>query len=178
MNSSLRPDKILHAGRFLRLVSVNGWEYVDRIGLCGIVAILAVTEEGKLILTEQYRPPVGARVIELPAGLAGDGAGIAGEPLEQAARRELWEETGYEADHWERVTEGATSAGLTSEIITLFRASRLRRSGPGGGDAQEAIRVHEVPLPEAPAWLKARQAEGLQVDYRVYAGLWLAANKE
>ena len=114
------------------------------------------------------------RVIELPAGLAGDAPGQAGEDLAQAARRELYEECGYEAGQLELLTEGPPSAGLSSEYISLFKATGLRQTGPGGGDASEAITVHKVPLAEVHAWLEARRGEGLMIDPKVYAGLYFA----
>ena len=66
----------LHAGRHLRLVERNGWEFVERPGVRGIVVVAAVTPGGRLLLVEQRREPVGTRVVELPAGLAGDGGGL------------------------------------------------------------------------------------------------------
>ena len=56
----------------------------------------------------------------------------------------------------ELLTTGAASSGLTSELVTLFQASGLQRTGKGGGVAHEDITVHEVPLPEVDAWLKAK----------------------
>ena len=53
----------------------------DRPGVTGIVTVVAVTDDGRLVLTEQFRKPVGRRVIELPAGLAGDGTGSETEEL-------------------------------------------------------------------------------------------------
>ena len=73
-------------GKHMRFMRAGGWEYVSRKGVTGIIALLAITDEGKLVLVEQYRPPVGAPVIELPAGLAGDGRHNH-ETLEEAARR-------------------------------------------------------------------------------------------
>ena len=61
---------------------------------------------------EQYRPPVDKYVIELPAGLAGDQKENRGEALESAARRELLEETGYQAAKMEQLVWGASSAGI------------------------------------------------------------------
>src|SRR6478672_1057017 len=122
------PPTVLYDGKHIQLVRRDRWEYARRKNLTGIVAIVAVTEDGKLVLVEQYRPPVGARVIELPAGLAGDVAGQEAEDLATAALRELLEETGYEADVMTEVGAGAASAGMTDEIITLFLAAGLRKT--------------------------------------------------
>jgi ADP-ribose pyrophosphatase len=171
------PERsVLAQGRHLRFVSEDRWEFVERNATTGIVVIVAVTAEGRLVLVEQYRKPVRSSVLELPAGLAGDVAGQEDEALASAAARELQEETGYEADAFECVgASGPPSAGVSSEVVTFFRATGLRRTGPGGGDANEQITVHEVPLPEVDAWLLARARAGTLVDPKVYAGLYLAA---
>jgi ADP-ribose pyrophosphatase len=151
---------------------------VNRVNATGAAIILAVTAEQKILLVEQYRIPVHARTIELPAGIIGDEHGSAGEAGAEAARRELLEETGYAAGHIEALTTGASGAGLTSERVTLFRASGLRRAGKGGGVAREDIVVHEIPLVEAAAWLEAKARTGILIDPKVYAGLFfLAQNK-
>jgi ADP-ribose pyrophosphatase len=167
-------SEVLGEGRHVRLRVEAGWEYAERLGIEGIVAIVAVTAEGKLLLVEQFRRPVGARVIELPAGLAGDSSEARGEPLEEAARRELLEETGYEAESFEPLAEGPPSPGMTTEQVTLFRARGLTRRGPGGGDAAEEIEVHEVELDRVESWLRERRREGRLVDVKVYAGLYFA----
>ena len=74
----------------------------------------------------------------------------------------------------ERLTAGPPSAGVTSEVVTLFRARGLSKAGPGGGVDGEAITVHEVPLAGAEAWLLRREATGALVDPKVWAGLWFA----
>ena len=84
--------------------------------------------------TSSIVPPVDCKVIELPPGLAGDIPLQEDEPLETAARRELKEETGYVAKHWELLSEGPSTAGLTDEFITLFYASEMTRVTEGGGD--------------------------------------------
>src|SRR5437763_12448041 len=96
-------EQIISQGKHLTFLRRGGWEMVRRRNICGIVGIVAVTDDRKLILVEQYRPPVGKRVIEIPAGLAGDAEGHRDEALETAAQRELREETGYEAAHMQRV---------------------------------------------------------------------------
>ena len=120
--------KILAQGRHLRFVSRDGWEFAERPHVTGIVVIVAVTPEDKLILVEQYRPPVGRRVLELPAGLAGDIDGAEDEDLSEAARRELLEETGYQAKSFVRLCEGPSSAGICSEVLTFFRRRDSRKS--------------------------------------------------
>jgi ADP-ribose pyrophosphatase len=164
-------EEILGAGKYLELVRKGRWEFVRRRNITGIVVIVAVTDARELVLVEQERPAVGGRVVELPAGLAGDERA---ETLEEAARRELLEETGYEATHWERLGEVTPSPGLCAEVVTFFRATGLRQGGPGGGDPTEEITVRRMPLATATEWLRARAAEGLLLDEKVYAGLYLA----
>jgi len=161
-------------GKYVRLVRQGGWEFARRKGISGIVGIVAVTDDGKLVLVEQYRAPVGANVIELPAGLAGDAKGHEREDLADAARRELLEETGYEARSMQRVAAGAASAGMTDEIITLFRATGLTKTGEGAGDETEDITVHEVPLAGITDWLAAQERGGKLIDLKVYCGLYFA----
>jgi ADP-ribose pyrophosphatase len=164
----------LHTGRFLALIQEGHWEYAERTRATGAAIILAVTEDQKLLLVEQYRIPVHARTIELPAGIIGDEPGSGHEAHIDAAGRELREETGYEAQHIEVLTFGPASSGLASEIVTLFRASGLRRVSAGGGVALEDIVVHEVPLKDAHDWLEAKARSGVLIDPKVYAGLYFA----
>ena len=88
------PPRLLHDGEFLRLVRHGHWEYVQRRAANGAAAIIAVTDARELILVEQYRIPVAANTIELPAGVIGDDPAFASESVEASARRELLEETG------------------------------------------------------------------------------------
>jgi ADP-ribose pyrophosphatase len=174
MTQPLPQPQTLADGKFIRLVRQGKWEYATRKNVSGIVGIVAVTNDRKLVLVEQDRPPVGRRVIELPAGLAGDVPDHEDEELAEAARRELLEETGYEAARIERCAEGAASAGMTNEVITLFLATGLRKTGEAEGDGSEDITVHEVPVDGAVDWLDARAREGRLIDLKVYAGLFFA----
>lgn len=151
----------------------HGWEYVVRPNAKGCVAILAVTDDKKIVLTEQFRPPVDCRVIELPAGLCGDIPLQEDEPLETAARRELKEETGYEAKVWRKLFEGPSSAGMSNEFITIFQASKLTRMTEGGGDSSEDIKVHIIDLADLSSWCADRQSEGMMVDFKIFAALQL-----
>lgn len=174
---NLPPPVTLHSSQFLNLIREGHWEYVDRVNATGSALIVAVTAEEKLLLVEQYRIPVHARTIELPAGIIGDELGASDESHAEAARRELLEETGYSAGCIEAVTTGAACSGITSERATLFRATNLRRVSPGGGVGNEAITVHEVALAEVVAWLEARAKTGVLIDPKVYAGLFFMTRR-
>ena len=163
----MRELKTMAEGRFLRLVDSDTSEFVQRTRSSGVVCIVATTREHKLLLVEQFRPPLNASVIELPAGLAGD-VDDADESFETAARRELLEETGYEADEWIQLCDVVSSAGLTDEVVTVFRASELRKTGSGGGDESESIIVHEVDINSLTDWLARAARDGKCVDSRVY----------
>jgi ADP-ribose pyrophosphatase len=158
-------------GKYLHLVRRGSWEFAHRPNACGIVGIIAVTDQREVILVEQFRPPVNAAVIELPAGLAGDLADAPTEELAVAAHRELLEETGYDAREMVKVAEGPVSAGMSDEFITLFLARGLSKQTDGGGDESESIIVHYVPLERIDAWLGEQVKEGKMIDLKVYAGL-------
>jgi ADP-ribose pyrophosphatase len=163
---------ILFKGKYLDLLREDNWEYVKRTNCSGIVIIVAVTREGKILFVEQFRRPVKSHVIEFPAGLVNDIKSQNPETLEDAAKRELLEETGYAADHLSFLVEGPVSSGLSSEIITFYQAVNVVKKGQGGGDATESIVVHEVVLSEADVWLHRMEKQGYLVDPKVYAGLY------
>jgi len=171
--SESSSSEVLYEGRFLAVRKKGNWEYVERRKASGIVAILAITDNRGLILVEQFRVPVNKRVIEIPAGLAGDIESKENEALVEAAKRELLEETGYQAQRMEYLTEGPTSAGLSNEVITLFRAHDLKKVLKGGGDESENIQIHVVPLAELKSWIETKRQEGCLVDYKVFAALYL-----
>ena len=168
-------------GKHMRFMRAGTWEYVSRKGVTGIIALVPITDDGKLVLVEQYRPPVGANVVELPAGLAGDGRHNH-ETLEEAARRELMEETGYAAATLEYCAGGTASAGICDELISVFKATGLTKMAPGDGEEPDAetaaesagITIHEVPLAEIAAFLAERERKGTYVDLKIYAGLHFA----
>jgi ADP-ribose pyrophosphatase len=169
---------IICAGRFLSLAKRDNWEYATRANAAGVIAVVPITGDHRILLVEQFRAPVGARVIEIPAGLVGDHADHTGEPHETAARRELLEETGHEADRWTMLASGPTSPGMCDEVMTLYLAQGLRRIGEPLGDGHEQITLHAVPLAELHEWLDAATARGLMVDIKLYSGVHLAARHD
>ena len=164
--------RTVYEGRYLRMVVRGHWEYVERTHAQGMaVIIIAVTPEDRVLFVEQYRVPLQARTIEMPAGLVGDDH--ASDTLEEAARRELIEETGWQAGRVQVLLTGPTSSGMSGERIAFVRATQLTQVGAGGGVGGEDITVHAVPRAEAPAWLVARAREGFEVDMKLWAGLWM-----
>jgi ADP-ribose pyrophosphatase len=164
--------EVLGQGRFLRLVRRNGWEFVERTKPVKAAFIAALTDDGRLILTKEYREPIRKTAVGFPAGLIGDTEGQESESLEAAVKRELLEEAGFEAQKVTLLTEGPTSAGQTEEVIAVVLAEGLRKVGAGGGIEGEHILIHEVPLAEVDAWLEARVREGCLIDPKVYTGLY------
>jgi ADP-ribose pyrophosphatase len=162
---------ILHEGRFLRLARIGTWEFVEPVASTGIVVVLPVTSDDHVVLIEQFRVPLARKVIELPAGLVGDSS--RDESFEQAARRELLEETGFEAGRLDKLAEWPISSASNSSTLSFYLASLLVKRHAGGGDQYESIIVHEVPRDEVPRWLANREKDGYLVEPKIYSGLFL-----
>jgi len=115
-------------------------DYVVHVGAVGVVAL---DEQDRVVLVQQYRHPVTARLWELPAGLID----VAGEPLAQAAARELAEEADLRAADWRLLTDVYTSPGCTNEVIRLFLARDL------------------TPVPDAARYVRHEEEAGLVVRW-------------
>jgi len=160
----LPPPEVMCEGRFVRLIKRGKWEYASRANDIRAVVILAETD-GKMILVDQPRVPLGARCIELPAGLVGDEDPDA--TVEDTAVKELEEEAGFTAESIERLGDFHASPGMLSESFTLVRAHGVRRIGEGGGDDDEDIVVHLVARLDIPNFLEQKRAEGFAVDVKL-----------
>ena len=156
--------EIVWSGRFIEAKRLGKWEYVSRTRGVSAAVILAI-DEGHAILVEQYRVPIGARCLELPAGLVGDDE--EGEEAAAAAIRELEEETGYRTARAVDLGRFHASPGMSSEGFTLLRAEGLTRVGEGGGIAGEDIVVHRVKLAELPGFVAERRAAGVAMDAKL-----------
>jgi ADP-ribose pyrophosphatase len=159
-----REPEVAWSGRFIEAKRLGKWEFVSRTGGVHAAAMVAI-DDGEAILVEQYRVPIGARCLELPAGLVGDEA--EGEAVETAAIRELEEETGYRAERMVELGRFHASPGMSSEGFTLLRAEGLTRVGEGGGVSGEDIAVHRVKLADVPAFVAERRAQGVAVDSKL-----------
>jgi ADP-ribose diphosphatase len=151
-------------GKFIVAKRRGKWEWVSRTRGVSAAVILAL-DEGHVLLVEQYRVPLGCNCLELPAGLVGDEE--QGEKAETAALRELEEETGYRAEGMVVLGRFHASPGMSSEGFTLLRAEGLTRTGEGGGVGGEDIKVHRIPLPDVPAFVAAKRAEGCAIDVKI-----------
>ncbi|KHD86034.1 NUDIX domain-containing protein [Heyndrickxia ginsengihumi] len=117
----------------------------------GAVAVLAITEDGNVVLVEQYRKPMEKSLIEIPAGkLEGN------EDPQEAALRELEEETGYACKNIELITSFYTAPGFADELIHLYIATDLKKlENPKSADEDEFVELIEVSLQKASEWIKS-----------------------
>jgi ADP-ribose pyrophosphatase len=160
----LPPVKVMCEGRFVRALRRGKWEYASRANDIKAVVILA-EYDGKVILIDQPRVPLGMRCLELPAGLVGDDDPNA--TVESTAVKELEEETGFTAGRIERLGDFYASPGMLSESFTLVRAHGVRRIGQGGGDDNEDINVHLVARADIPNFVEQKRAEGFGIDVKL-----------
>ena len=167
--------KTLYEGRFIRLVDEDGWEFADRVTTDEVVCIVAI-DGAHVLLVEEYRKPVAAPVISIPAGLVDRAMAGHSETAIEAALRELREETGYAARSIEEVVSGPISAGMTTERVTFFLAFDLK-AGSQMLDEGESIKVHRVPLLRLSEFLAECSGRGALIDPKIFAGLYFARTR-
>ena len=133
----------------------------------GAVSILALTENDEIILIRQWRHVAGAVMLEMPAGTREPG-----EDEEATARRELREETGYEADEIRQVTRFYSSSGFLDEQITLFHVTGCRPV-ERDEDPDERTEVVLVPRSEIPRLIEEANREPRDAKFLIGL-LWLS----
>ncbi|HET6886049.1 MAG TPA: NUDIX hydrolase [Rubrobacteraceae bacterium] len=112
--------------------------------------IFPLTGEGEVVLVRQYRPPLERMELGLPAGLVEEG-----EKPEDAARRELLEETGYSGDQWEPLGSLASSPSLKDNWAYLFLARGVEESAPPDPDEHELVEVVRAPVGDLPGLIRS-----------------------
>ncbi len=139
----------IFAGRIVRLrvdtVELPDGQQSTRevVEHAGAVAIVALDSAGQVVMVRQYRQPVERILVEIPAGTLEIGE----DPL-NCARRELEEETGLIAAHWEKILTYYSAPGFTNECLHIFMATGLT-NGTAQTDHDEFVETVRVPLSEA-----------------------------
>lgn len=114
----------------------------------GAVAVVAIDDEGRVALVEQYRHSVGQRLLELPAGLLD----IHAEDELECAKRELQEEAGLAAEEWGVLVDLVTSPGFAEEAVRVFIAQGLREvDRPEAEDEEADLQLSWVGVDDAAA---------------------------
>lgn len=137
---ALRADEVLMPGG-----SAARREIVEHYGA---VAVVAIDDEGGIVLVHQYRHAFGRRLWELPAGLLDED----GEPPHLTAARELTEEAGLAAETWHTLIDLDSSPGFSDESVRVFLATGLRHVGrPEAHDEEADLTVRRFALDDAVA---------------------------
>lgn len=177
MSGPVRPAREeIYAGRILTLsrdtVVLPGgrsatFEHISHPGAAAVLPFLDPPEAGdpRVVLLRQYRHSAGGRLYEIPAGLPAS----PNEGWEACARRELAEETGYEAGELRYLAGLLTTPGFTDERIHLFAGTRLA-AGDARREGDEVIEVVDLPLSEAVEGVRS----GRIVDAKTAAALLFA----
>lgn len=171
-------SEVVHRGRYLE-VRIDTIERADGtrgtrdvVGHPGAVAVLALDDDGRLLLVRQWRIPAGRAMLEIPAGTLDVHDGVTEDP-DVAARRELEEETGHRATTWRKLASFWTAPGFASELMHLYLATGI--AGADGDDRltpdeDERLELRHVTLDEALAMLDG----GAITDAKSILGvLWL-----
>ena len=166
----LNKKTLIYDGRIIKLVVSDGiikgrkvrWEVVHHTGSVGVVPFLT---KDKIVLVEQFRYPVGERLLEIPAGTLHKGEA----PL-AAARREIQEEIGYAAKDFEKLYTFYPSPGVTDEFVVIYKAAGLKPAWLEP-DFDEDIKVRIIRLSEALGYIK----EGRIKDAKTIIAILLVA---
>ena len=158
-------SRVVHRGHYLEF-RVDTIERADGsrgerdiVGHPGAIAVLALDDDGRLLMVRQWRVAAGEALLELPAGTLDVHDGVTEDP-DVAARRELEEETGHRAARWRKLAEFWTAPGFASELMHLYLATGIAGAEADGRlapDEDERLELRAVPLDEAVALVEAGQ---------------------
>lgn len=182
--------EVMAKGNWLELVkthwkledgSIYHWEGVRRVGNQGCVMMVPrLKHSGDFILVEQFRPALGARTLEFPAGLIDEG-----ESPEQAAIRELYEETGYHGNIIDFIPPRALSPGLGSECIAIVyteideHASNNQNPTPQLERTETSLKVHRLNLKQLEDLMFSSKSDEVQVEAKLSSFIlgWVLASR-
>ncbi len=156
--------KLLHVRRDNVRLPDGGTSVREYVSHPGAVAVLALQDNGSLIMERQYRYPLHRDFFELPAGKIDPG-----EDILATGKRELLEETGYVARVWLHLATTYPCIGYGNERIEYFlaRGLELQQANPDEG---EHLEVFELPFTEAMEWVRTGRID----DSKTIIGLlWL-----
>ncbi|RLL48145.1 NUDIX hydrolase [Oceanobacillus piezotolerans] len=129
----------------------------------GAVAVIAITDDNKIVLVEQYRKPLEKTLVEIPAGKLEDGE----NPI-IAAIRELEEETGYTTNDLHFVTSFYSSPGFADELLHIYITNELTKvDNPKPGDEDEFVEVLELTLDEAKQLVTEERIHDAKTNYAI-----------
>ncbi|WP_020059433.1 NUDIX domain-containing protein [Bacillus sp. 123MFChir2] len=129
----------------------------------GAVAVIAITDDEKIVLVEQYRKAMEKELVEIPAGKLEQG-----EKPEVTAIRELEEETGYICDNMELITSFYTSPGFADEIVYVYEATGLKKKEDKADlDEDEFVELMEVSLEEALQLIKEQRIHDAKTMFAI-----------
>ena len=171
-------SRVLHRGRYMEfrvetIERADGTRSTrDIVGHPGAVSVLAIDEDGRLLLVRQWRVAAGRALLEIPAGTLDVHAGVVEDP-DIASRRELEEETGQRAATWRRLASFWTAPGFASELMHLYLATGLTAASGADRlqpDEDEDLEQRRVGIDEALGMIE----DGTIVDSKTILGvLWL-----
>ena len=149
MKETTVSSDLIYTGKTIQLivdtveVPNKGYQKREIIKHNGAVAILALTNENKIVLVKQYRKAIEKEILELPAGKI-----EIGESPQECAYRELKEETGYSADNMKLIHKHYPTPGLSNQQVFIYLAQGIT-PGENNLEADEFLEAHEVDLDEA-----------------------------
>lgn len=179
---TLVQSELIYDGAILQLyrnqVRLEGGElaYREIINHQKAVGILAVTAQDTVLLVKQYRAAVAEHFIEIPAGLRDFIEGVEEDAL-LAAKRELEEETAYQAEQWHHLGAYYVSPGFLNEEITIFKASQLTKvTNPLAQDNDEYIELLELNRQQVLELMQQGQIKDMKTQLAL--NYWLYAKEE
>ncbi|MCR5666336.1 MAG: NUDIX hydrolase [Eubacterium sp.] len=144
------------------------WDYVSH--RTGAAAVVAVLEDGRILLVHQYRPAIDRMTWEVPAGCRDD----AEEDFAVCAMRELREETGYDSDCFERLVSLKTIVAFGNEVVEVYVAKNCHKVGEQQLDDAEDITIKAWELNELEDMIYAGKIQ----DAKTVAAIMAYANRK